>query len=357
MINIQLYIKELLFDNNCVIIPSFGGFVTSYKPSEVHPIKHQFAPPSKHIAFNEKVNVNDGLLISYIANKANLSLQEATKIVSDFVNEIKSKLQNNEPYLFEGVGGISKNIEGNLQFKSQVDNNYLDDSFGLPVFFAEPIVRDNQNIKLKNKFKDRKAMSTEEVKKEEKTKKKGGATIWVLSIIAILLSFSAVYLYNTQNNVLSSILPASWFKSLPNNVSTEDTLSLEDEVAISDSVFLEEEETYADANTFEDETDYTTDTYENESNEVENTSSGVTFLNDLTGRYYVITGAFGDQNNAENLRDELIAKGYDAKVLSPLGKKPLFRVSIADYNTQQEGLDKASTENSEFGNTLWVLKY
>ena len=46
-----------------------------------------------------------------------------------------------------------------------------------------------------------------------------------------------------------------------------------------------------------------------------------------------------------------------AKVLSPLGKKPLFRVSIADYETQQEGIDKSSAENPEFGNTLWVMKY
>ena len=354
MIKVQNYIKELLFDNECVIIPNFGGFVTSYKSSEIHPIKHHFIAPSKRIAFNEKLKLNDGLLISYIANSAKISLKDASDQVQNFVSELNEKIKSKQKYSIDGIGIISKNVEGRLQFKSEIKDNFLEDSFGLPDFFSEPILRDENNIKLRNKFKDRKSMSTEGIKEEKVVeKKKGGSAVWILGVVALLLCCSAAYIFvidKGENNALSSILPTGWFS---NNNLEEQSIEVLDsteiyEEEIIDSTFNEEEEIYEEeVNTFEEEV----------VEEEITTNSDEIFLTALTSRYYVITGAFSEQSNAETLRDELIAKGYDAKVLSPLGKKPLFRVSIADFEDQQSGIDKSTSENSEFGNALWVMKY
>ena len=357
------HIKELLYTNDCVIIPEFGGFVTSYQVSEVHPIKHHFTPPSKRVAFNEKLKLNDGLLVMEIANSSKISIEEATNLITDFVNEVKSTLKKSEKFLIEGIGSFIKNAEGRLQFKNEVKENYLEDSFGLPDFFAEPISREN-NIKLRNKFKDRKAMSSEEVKKEQKEtkKKKGGAGIWVLSIIAILLCISAVTLFvmdKGENSMLSSIFPTGNTNEVMESTDSDSTEMMEEEIV--DSTYSEEEEMYDEEYAEEETTTEISDEKNVDEEAVEENnvseSSGEIFLNELTGRYYVICGAFGEQSNAETLRDELIGKGYDAKVLSPLGRKPLFRVSIADYDTQEEGLEKSSTENESFENSLWVMKY
>lgn len=311
-------------------------------------------PPSKRVAFNEKLKLNDGLLVSAVANGEGISLQEAVAIIEKFVEEISTKIKEKEDVIVHNIGKLFKNAEGRLQFKSEVRENHLEDSFGLPDFFANPIIRDEQNIKLRNKYKDRKAMSTEEVKEEQKQdkqekKKSGGATIWILTTILVLLGASTVYLFvidNTQNNMLSSILPASWFKQevaeVPDTTATEEVLM--DSTQMAEEVYAEEEQMYTEEPTEAVETPAVA-------------SSGENFLTALTGRYYVIAGAFAEQSNAEALRDELIGKGYDAKVLSPLGRKPLFRVSIADYEDQQSGLNKASTDNAEFGNLLWVMKY
>lgn len=362
ILKVQDYIKELLFDNDCVIIPELGGFVTSYSSSEVHPIKHHFTPPSKRVAFNEKLKLNDGLLVSYIANSAKVSLKEATNLVVTFVDEISSKVKAKDKVVIEGIGNLSKNEEGRFQFKADLDENYLVDSFGLPDFFADPILRDDKNIKLRNKFKDRKAMSTEEIKedKDKKEKKKGGATIWILSGIVVLLCCSAAFLFvmnKGDNNMLSSILPFG--KSEPVEVVETDTIAADEEEEMYDEAgeITEEGEEMTEEEGSKEVFEESESTEEVAEEEEVSVSSGETFLTSLTGRYYVISGAFGKQGNAENLRDELISKGFDAKVLSPLGQKPLFRVSIADYDNRQEGIDKSGVENSAFGNALWVLKY
>jgi len=64
-VEINQYIKELLLLNDCVIIPQFGGFVANYKPATIE--NNKFFPPTKEVAFNNKLTSNDGLLINYIS--------------------------------------------------------------------------------------------------------------------------------------------------------------------------------------------------------------------------------------------------------------------------------------------------
>ncbi len=74
---IEKYIKYLLFEHDCVVIPDFGGFIANYVSADIHPIRHTFVPPSKNIAFNEMLKLNDGLLVAHIANHEHISREEA----------------------------------------------------------------------------------------------------------------------------------------------------------------------------------------------------------------------------------------------------------------------------------------
>lgn len=71
------YIADLLFEHECVVIPGLGGFITKDHPASIHPLKHQFKPPSREIVFNPHLRTNDGLLLSLIAQSENLSYQDA----------------------------------------------------------------------------------------------------------------------------------------------------------------------------------------------------------------------------------------------------------------------------------------
>ncbi|MBA3284223.1 MAG: SPOR domain-containing protein, partial [Nitrosopumilus sp.] len=57
---IDQHISQLLYHHDCVIVPGFGGFVTNSQPARIHPVQHQFYPPSKSLGFNIHLRRNDG---------------------------------------------------------------------------------------------------------------------------------------------------------------------------------------------------------------------------------------------------------------------------------------------------------
>lgn len=134
---ISQYIKELLLLNDCVIIPEFGGFVANYKPAAFH--NNQFYPPSKEIAFNNKLTSNDGLLIHFISDSEGINYFEAKEKLSGFIEETLMNLERNRNVYFDGVGFLHYDSRENLQFEPQSNQNLLVDSYGLQNFSYEKL--------------------------------------------------------------------------------------------------------------------------------------------------------------------------------------------------------------------------
>ncbi len=136
-VEINQYIKELLLLNDCVIIPEFGGFVANYKPATIE--NNQFFPPSKEIAFNNKLVSNDGLLINYISDTEDIDYFSAKQKLEAFVDETLLALERNRNVYFEGVGYLHYDSRENLQFEPQLKQNLLVESFGLQDFSYEKL--------------------------------------------------------------------------------------------------------------------------------------------------------------------------------------------------------------------------
>ena len=134
---INQYIKELLLLNDCVIIPEFGGFVANYKPAKVD--NNQFLPPTKEIAFNNKLVSNDGLLINYISDRERIDYFSAKQKVEDFVEETLLNLERNRNVYFESVGYLHYDSKENLQFEPQLKENLLVESYGFQNFTFEKL--------------------------------------------------------------------------------------------------------------------------------------------------------------------------------------------------------------------------
>ena len=134
---ISQYIKELLLLNDCVIIPEFGGFVANYKPATIE--NNQFFPPTKEIAFNNKLISNDGLLINYISEAEGLDYFNAKQKLDSFVEETMLNLERNRNVYFEGVGYLHYDSRENLQFEPQLKQNLLVESYGLQNFSYEKL--------------------------------------------------------------------------------------------------------------------------------------------------------------------------------------------------------------------------
>ena len=76
---LQQYIKELLYQHECVTVPNFGAFLTRTIDVLIQPDSGLFSPPGKEVSFNHLLKSNDGILAQYIAQKENVTYEQALR--------------------------------------------------------------------------------------------------------------------------------------------------------------------------------------------------------------------------------------------------------------------------------------
>lgn len=135
-------IKELLLLNDCVIIPGFGGFVSSYQPAGLH--ASRFTPPAKTVSFNKKLNFNDGLFINYVADKEGINYFLASRKVNLLVEEMNYRLTDGEEIGIPEIGMLRYDDHENLIFTPKITDNLNPDAFGLTSFIYETLYVRNQ---------------------------------------------------------------------------------------------------------------------------------------------------------------------------------------------------------------------
>ena len=138
-VDITVFIRELLFGHDCVIVPGFGGFIGNYSPARIDKNSATFYPPVKQISFNRNLNHNDGLLVGKVSASLNINYGDARSMVEEFVSELRKKLTKGEKVVFDNIGSFINNQEGNVQFEPDMDANYHLDSFGLESFQCLPL--------------------------------------------------------------------------------------------------------------------------------------------------------------------------------------------------------------------------
>lgn len=76
-----------------------------------------------------------------------------------------------------------------------------------------------------------------------------------------------------------------------------------------------------------------------------------------TGRYYVVVGSFLDGDFAENFTSRLVSKGYNVRLLIPVGDVLYYRVAISESATFQEAVEDAERWKAEFGGEVWATRH
>jgi len=137
-VNIVHYIQSLLYDYSSVVVPGLGAFLTQYAPARIRETDGVILPPVKTVQFNEKLNLNDGLLISHIARMEKIAEGEAGIYVSHFVDNIFDQFANGEAATLEGIGTLSKTLQG-IAFTPFEDANFSSDTFGLAPVELPPV--------------------------------------------------------------------------------------------------------------------------------------------------------------------------------------------------------------------------
>ena len=76
MNELSRHIEILLLDNDCVIVPDFGGFMAHHSPAELDKETGSFYPPQRTLGFNSQLTLNDSLLAQSYVEAYDISYPE-----------------------------------------------------------------------------------------------------------------------------------------------------------------------------------------------------------------------------------------------------------------------------------------
>lgn len=117
MIELERHIEILLLNNDCVIVPGLGGFVASHVTARFERDENMFLPPFRTLCFNQKLDVNDSLLVQSYSECYDISYPDALSRINDEVEELRQQLQSHGSYELNDLGRLFLNSEGSIEFK------------------------------------------------------------------------------------------------------------------------------------------------------------------------------------------------------------------------------------------------
>ena len=123
-------VKELILDNDRVVLPGLGCFVAEIVPSTFSDKGYTINPPYRRMYFRSKPDQGDEL-VKFYALSNSVSHEMAERIVSDFIAELKSVLHMKKTVVFPGLGRLRATKENNIFFVADEDLDIYPDGFGL----------------------------------------------------------------------------------------------------------------------------------------------------------------------------------------------------------------------------------
>ena len=131
MIKIEQILLKLIVENNCVVIPGFGGFLGSYQATTISAHQNTLRPPHKTLIFNQNLTLNDGLLLQSITKETGLNISEASEFLNQYINSLINKLNQNQRIELANIGFLFLDEERQIRFVQNQQYNFLKSSFGL----------------------------------------------------------------------------------------------------------------------------------------------------------------------------------------------------------------------------------
>lgn len=360
-IRVEQIAKELLLEEDCVVIPEFGGFVTNYRPSFIEPSKNILIPPSKDLSFNSKLSKNDGLLAKSISEKLGISYKDALESIQVRVDFWRSELESKHYLEFEDLGSFILNKEGNLVFEQFNETNFLDTSFGLTNVHAVPVERVGISQKIERGISNKKAQP-------KLLKVMYGATAAAVLMFGVatatwqyktggldaaldMFSFGAdrteivddvtVDVIAGQSGTVAEDKPLE-VTQLGTFFDKDETQLLKDIGHIGDDVNLERVKALK---------------VEKEEKQILFAEKAVEDISTESvlnsNNYHVIAGCFGVKSNANKMVRQLKAKGYDA-TLAGQSNSGLFRVAYGSYSSRVKALKALAKAKLSHNSKAWI---
>ena len=328
--DITFYLVELLRLHDCVIVPDLGGFVTNYRPAEMDLVSNSFKPPVKDIIFTGKLSKNDGLLVNYISETEGVGYLEARQIISEFVDETWSKLENGEKIEFQNIGSLQYDRNEKLIFEPEIHENFLLEAYGMEGFQFPQLER-HDGMGSKRVFSDKEA-----VRPVFSSRKVKALIVGVPILLALIFIPVKKYSWKDYSNTQISsttTLPTS-IMGVPANETAVDSVVKRDTPLQIDSTAIQTAAIQAS---------------ENQPATVQPTTVQPAVVQPAVaqpepekvvvktmGRYRIIGGCFKLRENADKFLAKLQAAGFKAE--SKVQPNGSFLIIVQSYSDKSEAM-------------------
>ena len=376
MVTVEHLIGELLLRHNCVIIPSFGGFVAKQTSASIDYRNGLISPPKKSLLFNRQLINNDGLLIAELAVQNSILYNEATAFVREVVENWNEQLRKGERITIDKVGFLFFDQEKNICFEQDRFFNLLLESYGLGKvhFLTESDVQLVQKTTIEKAIQESETTDAQPAivfnteSEAQKTVQaepvviqhpalKSKTKVWryVAAACFLPIAFYSFWLPMKTNVLKSGVISVDDFnpfhKSQPASsvnafkVATHQTMTfnLDNAISVVNETYNQRPYNLAGDLDF-----LANDSASTELPEIEASTPQVTNFS----REYVV-GCFGSEENANKLIQSLKQKGVNAYILD--FTNGLHRISAGGANSDAE-LQSVISAVQAIGQQGWVLK-
>ena len=151
MRNLARHIELLLRNNDCVILPGFGGFIAHDVPAYYVSEEGLYYPPSRSISFNAAITMNDGLLVQSYMKSYQVDYARATYMVDVAVEQLTDMLDEEGYATLPRIGTLTQDVHQSLQFTPDAAGIASPGHFGLGSFVIKELSQLQQPAEVRQK--------------------------------------------------------------------------------------------------------------------------------------------------------------------------------------------------------------
>lgn len=124
-------VKELILDNDEVALPGIGSFIAEIVPSVFSDKGYTINPPYRRLSFRQKGSGDENMIIDFYARCNNIDTPTASRIIREFLEEMRHVLETKKSIVFPGLGKLRATKENYFFFVADEDLDIYPEGFGL----------------------------------------------------------------------------------------------------------------------------------------------------------------------------------------------------------------------------------
>ncbi len=122
--NIDLFsemVRDLILDNDEVVLPGLGTFVSEVMPSTFSDKGYTINPPYRRLSFRQRWAEDDRMLAEFYSAANGTDPETSGKILSEFISGLRNTLQTKKMVVFPGLGRLRATRENTFFFIADED--------------------------------------------------------------------------------------------------------------------------------------------------------------------------------------------------------------------------------------------